>query len=191
VLRRWPWQDRPETSALLDVAADPDRDFGAVVVGEYERAFHGDQFREVVSRLNALGVAAWLPEAGGPVELGSPVHEALRVLLGAQAQREVARARQRVLAAMRSQTRLLGRFLGGLSPYGYRLVDGGRHPNPVQGRWGQRVQVLARCDPLHWLRRPWKPFAVRSGRRLHWIGVTTRRLPKYELPNGILANPVE
>lgn len=38
------------------------------------------------------------------MELGSPVHEALMVLLGAQAQREVTRARQRVLAAMRAQS---------------------------------------------------------------------------------------
>lgn len=147
VSRRWAWRERPEAAALLTAAADTGREFDAVVVGEYERAFHGDQFREVVSKLNALGVAVWLPEAGGPVELGSPVHEALMVLLGAQAQREVARARQRVLAAMRSQARLQGRFLGGRPPYGYRLVDGGRHPNPVHGRWGRWVQVLA-PDPV-------------------------------------------
>lgn len=54
--------------------------------------------------MTALGVQVWLPEAGGPVELDSPVHQALMVLLGAQAQREVARARQRVVAAMRVQT---------------------------------------------------------------------------------------
>jgi hypothetical protein len=88
-----------------------------------------------MARLNALGVEVWLPEAGGPVELGSPVHEALRVLLGGQAQREVARARQRVLAAMRSHTRVQGRFWVVVRRYGYRLVDGGRHPNPVHGRW--------------------------------------------------------
>lgn len=45
----------PEAAALLTAAADPGREFDAVVVGEYERAFHGDQFREVVSGLNALG----------------------------------------------------------------------------------------------------------------------------------------
>lgn len=99
--RRWSWWERPEASALLGAASRSDRVFDAVVIGEYERAFYGDQFREVVSRLNELGVQVWLPEAGGPVELDSPVHQALMVLLGAQAQREVARARQRVLAAMR------------------------------------------------------------------------------------------
>jgi hypothetical protein len=46
VSRRWSWADRPEAAALLAAAADPRREFDAVVVGEYERAFHGDQFRE-------------------------------------------------------------------------------------------------------------------------------------------------
>ena len=40
-------------------------------MGEYERAFYGDQLREVVSRLNELGVQVSLPEASGPVELDS------------------------------------------------------------------------------------------------------------------------
>jgi hypothetical protein len=57
-------EDRPEAAALLATAADPGREFDAVVVGEYERAFHSDQFREVVSGLNAPAVAVWLPEAG-------------------------------------------------------------------------------------------------------------------------------
>jgi hypothetical protein len=76
------------------------------------------------------------------VELDSPVHEALMVLLGAQAQREVVRARHRVLAAMRVQARVQGRFLGGRPPYGYRLVDAGPHPNAVHARWGRRLHVL-------------------------------------------------
>jgi hypothetical protein len=111
--RRWLWWDRPAASALLAAAEKPGREFDAVVVGEYERAFYGDQFWHVVARLTAAGVQVWLPEAGGPVELDSPVHQALMVLLGTQAQREVARARHRVIAAMRAQTRLQGRFLGG------------------------------------------------------------------------------
>ncbi|MDA3625653.1 recombinase family protein [Saccharopolyspora sp. WRP15-2] len=140
--RRWSWQDRPAASALLAAAEDRDRGFDAVVVGEYERAFYGDQFREVVARLNELGVQLWLPEAGGPVELDSPVHEALMVLLGAQAQREVVRTRHRVKAAMGGQTRLEGRFLGGRPPFGYRLADAGPHPNVTHAQWGRRVHVL-------------------------------------------------
>ncbi|WP_143091957.1 hypothetical protein [Lentzea albida] len=59
VSRRWSWLDRPEAAALLVAAADPDRDFDAVVVGEYERAFHGDQFREVVA-----GLTRWVSRYG-------------------------------------------------------------------------------------------------------------------------------
>jgi DNA invertase Pin-like site-specific DNA recombinase len=161
--RRWVWEDRPAASALLLAAEDPDRGFDAVVVGEYERAFHGDQFRWVVERLAAAGVQVWLPEAGGPVELDSPVHQALMVLLGAQAQREVVRARHRVLAAMRVQARVQGRFLGGRPPYGYRLVDAGPHPNPVHARWGRRLHVLE-PDPVT---APWVEwmFIQRAGGR--------------------------
>lgn len=140
--RRWSWAERPAASALLAAAEAPDRPFDAVVVGEYERAFYGDQFREVVARLEAVGVGVWLPEAGGPVEADSPVHQALLVLLGAQAQREVVRARHRVLAAMSVQTRVQGRFLGGRPPYRYRLTDGGPHPNAIQARWGRRVRPV-------------------------------------------------
>jgi DNA invertase Pin-like site-specific DNA recombinase len=45
---------------------------------------------------------------------------------------------------MTAQTREQGRYLGGRPPYGYRLVDGGPHPNQVHARWGPR---LHRLDP--------------------------------------------
>jgi DNA invertase Pin-like site-specific DNA recombinase len=127
--RRWAWPDRPSAAALLAAARRPERGFDAVVMGEYERGFSGDQFQRVATELAAVGVQVWLPEAGGPV------HQALMVLLGAQAQREVARARARVLAAMRAQTRVQGRFLGGRPPFGYRLADQGPHPNAEHARW--------------------------------------------------------
>jgi hypothetical protein len=41
--RRLPWSQRPRSAALLRLLADPARGFDAVVVGEYERAFYGDQ----------------------------------------------------------------------------------------------------------------------------------------------------
>ncbi|GGM90482.1 hypothetical protein GCM10011609_29360 [Lentzea pudingi] len=183
--RRWSWWERPEASALLAAASRSDRAFDAVVIGEYERAFYGDQFREVVSRLNELGVAVWLPEAGGPVGLDSPIHQALMVLLGAQAQREVARARQRVLAAMRAQTSQQGRFLGGRPPYGYHLVDGGPHPNVRHGGWGRRLQVLA-PDPATapWVR--WM-FGERAGGRA--LASIVRELNSRGVPCPSSADP--
>lgn len=47
-------------------ASNQGRVFDAAAIGEYERAFCRDQFREVVSQLNELDVEASLPEASGP-----------------------------------------------------------------------------------------------------------------------------
>ncbi|MER7006402.1 recombinase family protein [Dactylosporangium sp. NPDC000555] len=138
--RRLPWRDRPQAALLLAAIADPDRDFDAVVVGEYERAFYGDQVLSLLPLFEAYGVQLWLPEAHGPVDPAEPAHRALLMLLGAQSKREVLRARSRALAAMRAQIRDEGRFLGGRPLYGYRLVDAGPHPNPMHAKWGRRLQ---------------------------------------------------
>jgi site-specific DNA recombinase len=141
--RRVSWRDRPEASALLAEVTSRDRRFDAVVVGEFERAFVADQFEELVVLFKEHGVQVWLPEAGGAVEPGSSMHRALMMVLGAQSQREVLRARHRTMAAMRSQVAEQGRFLGGRPPYGYMLVDAGPHPNRVHASWGRRLQKLA------------------------------------------------
>jgi hypothetical protein len=140
--RRLAWEERPEAAALLAAARGAARPFDAVVVGEYERAFCGDQFLSVIEELSRYGVQVWLPEAGGSVDVRNPVHQALLVLLGAQSRREIVRARRRVRAAMWSQVQVQGRFLGGRPPYGYRLVDAGPHPNAVHAGWGRRLHRL-------------------------------------------------
>lgn len=142
--RQVSWLQCPEAAALLAAATSSERPFDAIVVGEYERAFVGDQFEHVVTELGQCGVQVWLPEAGGPVDLGDPMHRALMTVLGAQSQREVLRSRYRVLAAMWAQTCEQGRYLGGRPPYGYRLVDAGPHPNGAHAAWGRRLQ---RLDP--------------------------------------------
>lgn len=138
--RRLPWPDRPQAAQLLRSLADADRGFDAVVVGEYERAFFGDQALTVLPLLEAARVRLWLPEFHGPVDLREPSHQALVMLLGAQSKREVLRARFRALTAMRAQARDEGRFLGGRPLFGYRLVDAGPHPNPMHAKWGRRLQ---------------------------------------------------
>lgn len=145
--RRLPWTRRPQAAALLSALADPHRGFDAVVIGEYERAFTDHQFPRILTLFQRHEVQLWLPEAGGPFNPENPTHQALMTMLGAQSHREILRARHRVLAAMSTQTRDQGRYLGGRPPYGYRLVDAGPHPNQAQARWGRRLLRLE-PDPI-------------------------------------------
>jgi DNA invertase Pin-like site-specific DNA recombinase len=140
--RRVPWHRRPAARAMLAAMAAPDRMFDAVVVGEYERAFFGDQLTALLPVLRGSGVGLWLPELDGPVDVDDLAHQAVLRVLGVQSRREVVRARCRVLAAMQAQVREEGRYLGGRPPYGYRLVDGGKHPNGEHARWGRRLRRL-------------------------------------------------
>jgi site-specific DNA recombinase len=142
--RSLPWSRRPQAAALLAAVAGPGRPFDAIVVGEFERAFSVGQFQELLPFFDQHGIQLWLPEMGGPVDSGDPVHQAMMLMLGQQSQREVLRARFRTTAAMRVQVRDQGRHLGGRPPYGYRLVDAGPHPTAAHARWGRR---LHRLDP--------------------------------------------
>jgi site-specific DNA recombinase len=128
-----------------------------MVVGEYERAFQGQQLDQLAPTLRRHGVALWLPETYGPVDFDNPRQLALLDLLGVRSLREVSRARYRVIAAMRAQTELQGRHLGGRPPYGYRLVDAGPHPNRADARWGRRLHRLepdlATAPHVRWISR--------------------------------------
>ncbi|WP_091341948.1 hypothetical protein [Micromonospora rhizosphaerae] len=67
-LRQLPWPRRPQAARLLAALADPGRGFDAVVVGEFERAFYGNQFRDLAPLFKLYGVELWLPELNGPVD---------------------------------------------------------------------------------------------------------------------------
>ncbi|MDQ7809049.1 recombinase family protein [Amycolatopsis sp. A133] len=141
--RRVPWRQRPQAAQLMTETSSPESAIDAIVVGEYERAFTCTQFATLYSWSNRHGIQLWLPETAGPVDLSNRDHRALMSLLATQSQREVLRARHRVLAAMHNQATQQGRYLGGRPPYGYQLVDAGPHPNPTDARWGRRLQRLA------------------------------------------------
>jgi DNA invertase Pin-like site-specific DNA recombinase len=140
--RRVAWVDRPQAARLLEAIADPARGFDAIVVGEYERAFHGQQLEQLTSTLRRHDVQLWLPETYGPVDFDNPRQLALLDLLGVHSQREVSRARYCTTAAMRAQVELQGRHLGGRPPYGYQFVDAGQHPNRAHAAWGRRLHRL-------------------------------------------------
>ena len=180
-----PWARRPQAAALLAAMADPGRGFNAVVVGEYERAFHGSQYALMAPLFEHHGIQLWMPEAGGRVNFAAEGDEQLMLSLGVQSKREITRTRIRVRTAMAAQTQEQGRYLGGRPPYGYRLADAGPHPNREHASWGRRAHRLE-PDPqaapvVQWI------FAQRlAGRSLARI---TRALTEAGIPCLSAADP--
>ncbi|NOY56438.1 MAG: recombinase family protein [Actinobacteria bacterium] len=140
--RSLPWSRRPQASKLLQTLADPDRGFDAVVIGEPQRAFYGNQFGLTFPVFVHYGVGLWVPEVGGAVDPGSDAHEIVMNLYGGMSKGERNRIKTRVRTAMAAQAAIEGRFLGGRPPYGYQLADAGPHPNPAKAAAGQTLKKL-------------------------------------------------
>jgi hypothetical protein len=81
--RRRAWPNRPEAAALLAAIANPPGAFDAIVVGEYECAFFGDQLILMMPKFQQHRVQLWLPELDGPVDFDDPAHLAVIRLLEA------------------------------------------------------------------------------------------------------------
>jgi DNA invertase Pin-like site-specific DNA recombinase len=183
--RRVPWRQRTQAAQLMTAASSPESVIDAIVIGEYERAFTGTQFATLYTWCTRHGLQLWLPETGGPVDLGNRDHRALMALLATQSQREVLRARHRVLAAMHNQATQQGRYLGGRPPYGYQLVDAGPHPNPADARWGRRLQRLA-PDPRT---APHVAWMFRQRLAGHSVASIARHLNERGVPCPSIADP--
>jgi hypothetical protein len=95
-----PWARRPQATALLAAMADPDHEFDAIVIGEYERAFYGGQYAAMAPLFEHYSSQLWTPEAGGPIDFQAEDHEQLMLVLGWQSKREITRTRMRVRTAM-------------------------------------------------------------------------------------------
>jgi site-specific DNA recombinase len=145
--RSLPWKRRPEASRLLKAFSEPDREFEAVVIGEPQRAFYGNQFGLTFPVFVHYDVELWVPEVGGAVDPGSDAHDLVMSLYGGMSKGERNRIKTRVRAAMAAQAAVEGRFLGGRPPYGYVLADAGPHPNPSKAAIGQRLHRLE-PDPV-------------------------------------------
>lgn len=145
--RSLPWKRRPEAQRLLDDFKKPHRGFTAVVIGEPQRAFYGNQFGLTFPVFTHYNVALWVPEVGGPVDPGSEAHDLVMTLFGGMSKGERMRIKTRVRSAMTAQTATEGRFLGGRPPYGYRLADAGPHPKPDKAAQGLRLRKLE-PDPV-------------------------------------------
>ncbi|MEU2742942.1 recombinase family protein, partial [Streptomyces sp. NPDC007095] len=144
--RALPWQRRPRANELLEELKNPNRGFDAVVIGEPQRMFYGNQFSLIFPLFEHYRVPLWVPEVGGPVDPSSDAHDLLMSIYGGTSKAERNRIKIRVRAAMEALTAAEGRFLGGRPPYGYKLVDAGPHPNPARASDGKRLYRLE-LDP--------------------------------------------
>ena len=158
---------------LLADLADPGRGFDAVVIGEPQRAFYGNQYSLTMPVFAHYGVELWVPEVGGPIDPDSEAHDLIMSVFGGMSKGERNRIKLRVRAAMAAQAALEGRFLGGRPPYGYRHHRRRAAPEPGQGRRRQ-APAQAGTRPRHRLggpadlrRVPRRARPVRHRRRAH------------------------
>ncbi|GAB2775410.1 recombinase family protein [Streptomyces daliensis] len=140
--RSLPWPRRPRAAALLSALKQPDRGFDAVVIGEPQRAFYGNQFGLTFPVFVHYGVQLWVPEVGGRIDPDSEAHDLVMSVFGGMSKAERNRIKIRVRSSMSAQAKIEGRFLGGRPPYGYRLADAGPHPNPAKAADGKRLHRL-------------------------------------------------
>ena len=125
--RSIPPHRRPEASRLLAALANPDRGFEAVVVGEPQRAFYGNQFGNTYPLFAHYGVPLWVPEVGGPIDPDNEAHDLIMSVFGGVSKGERNRIKVRVRAAMAAQAQIEGRYFGGRPRA--RSGPGRRHRN--------------------------------------------------------------
>jgi hypothetical protein len=142
--RSVPWERRNAASRLPSELRNRDRGWTGLVVGEGTRCWFGNQF---FTDCTAYGLDLWVPELGGKFENRNPSHKMLMSVLGGMSESERQHVQARVRAAMDAQVVNEGRHQGGRAPYGYKVVDGGPHPNPRKAAEGYRLRVLAVDDP--------------------------------------------
>ncbi|MGH9018998.1 MAG: recombinase family protein, partial [Acidimicrobiales bacterium] len=143
--RSLPWDRRPEASRILRELKNPNRGWDALVIAEPQRAFSGTQFEGILFQFAHYGVALWVPELGGPVDINNDGHYMCLSNYGTMSRAERNRTRLRVANAVRAHAKA-GRWLGGRPPYGYRIGDLGPHPNPSKAASGARLHQLE-VDP--------------------------------------------
>jgi DNA invertase Pin-like site-specific DNA recombinase len=140
--RSLPWQRRPRANQLLQALRNPNRGFDAVVIGEPQRTFYGNQFGNTFPVFVHFRIPLWGPEVGGPIDPDNEAHDLVLSVFGGMSKGERNRIKIRVRTAISSQAQLQGRYLGERPPYGYHIADAGPHPNPSKAANGQRIHKL-------------------------------------------------
>ncbi|GAA2439082.1 recombinase family protein [Streptomyces mauvecolor] len=176
--RALPWKRRPHAAALLQDLRNPQRGFDAVVIGEPQRTFYGNQFGNTFPLFVHFAVPLWVPEVGGPIDPDNEAHDLVMSVFGGMSKGERNRIKIRVRTAMASQAQLEGRYLGGRPPYGYTLQDAGPHPNPAKAADGKRLHRLV-PDPVSApvIQRIYAEYLLGKGYLAIAIGLTIDDIP--------------
>ena len=142
ISRSLPWSRRPQARALLEDLSRRNRGWAKLVIGEPQRAFSGPQFQLVFPILSHHGVELWVPEVGGALDPDSEAHDLVMSLFGGLSKAERRRIQHRTRASMLALAST-GRWLGGRTNYGYRLVDTDLpHPNRRKAASGAKLRTL-------------------------------------------------
>ncbi|RSN03136.1 recombinase family protein [Nonomuraea sp. WAC 01424] len=169
---------RPQAALLLGQLAVSDRGFDAVVVGEPQRAFYGNQFGLTFPLFEHYGVPLWVPEVGGPIDPANEAHELIMSMFGGISKGERNRIKIRVRSSMAALAQVEGRYLGGRPPYGYCLIDLGPHPNPSKAADGKRLHGLGPHPVTHEVvRRIFREFRAGKGLLAIAEGLTRDGIP--------------
>lgn len=139
--RSLPWKRRTEGKRLLAALSNPKRGWDAVVVGEGQRCWYGNQFSDVADLIAHHDLVLWVPELGGEYDPLNSSHFMLLTLTGGMSRGERQRVQERTRLGMETQAED-GRFLGGRPPYGYSIEVLGRHPNKRKAEEGHKLKRL-------------------------------------------------
>ena len=80
--RSIPWKRRPQAALLLEALKNPQRGFEAVVIGEPQRAFYGNQYGLTFPVFVHYKVQLWVPEVGGMIDPESEAHDLVMSVFG-------------------------------------------------------------------------------------------------------------
>ena len=86
--RSIPWKRRPQAALLLEALKNPQRGFEAVVIGEPQRAFYGNQYGLTFPVFVHYQVQLWVPEVGGVIDPESEAHDRVMSVFGGMSKAE-------------------------------------------------------------------------------------------------------
>lgn len=86
--RSIPWKRRPQAALLLDASKNPRRGFDAIMIGEPQRAFYGNQYGLTFPVFVHYNMQLWVPEVGGMIDPDSEARDLVMSVFGGMSKGE-------------------------------------------------------------------------------------------------------